>query len=156
VKGRVQLWLFPALVLGCGLYGLQLFYARVAVMPWKPQRIGSTLGAIPTNAKSESSDSAFQIAVVADTMPPQSPFRLASPPRPTYKNPSLPTVTWTRPTVILKGTVGTQAATLISPQGEKKILRVGEYMDSILVVRIQPGRVTLRDSHGTFDIISQE
>jgi hypothetical protein len=102
------------------------------------------------------SDSLLRAAILADSVLPSSPFGQPIQRRVVSKSNASSNPTIQRPSLILKGTVGNQAATLINARGEKSILRVGESVDSVLVLRIQPGKVTLRDSHGIFEISAQE
>jgi precorrin-6B methylase 1 len=156
VKSRPQIWVYPLFVLAMGLYGLHSFAEKSLAIHIAPKASSQQMAVARSRWISEKNDSNYFNAIKADSIAPHSPFGQPRPPRaiPIPKGEAKPL--WIRPTIILKGTVGNQAATLINSQGNKSILRIGEYLDSILVVNIQPGRVTLRDSHGTFEISAQE
>lgn len=101
-------------------------------------------------------DSALKSAWAMDTLAPVSPFhpssRGAGGSTAAAQAQSSPIV---RPNLILKGTVGNQVATLVNGMGSKMIVRVGEKIDSAVVIRIGPGKVTLKDRHGLFEIESE-
>jgi hypothetical protein len=117
-----------------------------------------------SNGKSPSPLNAQQVRILgdlktawaSDSVPPQTPFRNAMVGRNTNPSNSLaPHLPWVRPVWILKGTVADQAATLVNNAGRKTIVRVGDFLDSVEVVAIQSGRITLRDTHGIFEITAQ-
>lgn len=153
---RLQWALMPILILGLGLYGLNFFAQKAMGLEGKASKARNGISVAASTFLASRPDSTFDAAVHADTLAPRSPFGQPNPPRPSVKPNGLVRPTWVRPSIILKGTVGTQAATLVNARGEKSILREGDYFDSILVLKIQPGHVTLRDSHGTFEITAQE
>jgi hypothetical protein len=156
MKGRLQLWGWPALILGLGLYGLVWFYQEAARMNGTTSQNRATFEVLKSAATDGRMDTLFDARVLEDTMPPISPFGQPVPPRPKAATGVATVPTWVRPNLQLKGTVGSQAATLITAKGEKRIVREGDNLDSALILRILPGRVTLKDAHGTFDITSQE
>jgi hypothetical protein len=55
----------------------------------------------------------------------------------------------------LKGTVGTDVATVTNNAGVKRIVKVGDLIDSAEVVSIETNRVTLKDRGGKFDLLLQ-
>jgi hypothetical protein len=57
---------------------------------------------------------------------------------------------------VLKGTVGTDVATLTNNSGMKRIVKVGDLIDSAEVVSIETNRVTLKDRGGKFDLFLQK
>jgi hypothetical protein len=53
---------------------------------------------------------------------------------------------------VLKGTVGVEVATIADNAGQKRIVRVGDAIDSAQVVSIAPNRVLLKDRAGKFEL----
>jgi|GEM_PF-6072422 len=100
-------------------------------------------------------DSLLFSAQESDSLAPLSPFRQSQPTQAAKaKTASQPA--FVRPTIVLKGTVGDQAATLADPMGRKAIVRVGDSWDSSKVIEIMPGKVRLRDRHGIYEITSPD
>ncbi len=54
---------------------------------------------------------------------------------------------------VLKGTVGTEVATVGLASGRSVIVRVGDRVDSAEVLQINPGRIVLRDRAGRFELV---
>ncbi|HKP97693.1 MAG TPA: hypothetical protein VJ385_18270 [Fibrobacteria bacterium] len=57
---------------------------------------------------------------------------------------------------VLKGTVGTNVATIANNSGLKQIVKVGDSIDSAEVVSIETNKVVLRDRGGKFELIFQK
>jgi hypothetical protein len=57
---------------------------------------------------------------------------------------------------VLKGTVGTDVATVTNNAGLKRIVKVGDLIDSAEVLSIETNRVTLKDRGGKFDLFLQK
>lgn len=53
----------------------------------------------------------------------------------------------------LKGTVGTNVATITNNSGQKLILKVGDPVDSATVVSIETNKVVLKDRAGKFELL---
>lgn len=54
---------------------------------------------------------------------------------------------------ILRGTVGSDVATITNRAGQKVIVKVGDRVDSAEVLAIEPNRVLLKDRAGKFEIL---
>jgi hypothetical protein len=144
-------WLPPALALAVGVALLQ-HYAEDGMRLARTSQVQSLIAKRTwVNLPSQNSDSSIFLASATDTVAPRSPFGAARPSRPSLASltPRQPVV---RPPLILKGTVGGQIATLIDAAGVKSLVKVGHQIDSAEVIRILPGKVILRDRHGTFEI----
>ncbi len=95
-------------------------------------------------------------ALIGDTLTPVSPFHSTSRSSNSSSSGSRATASpIVRPTLILKGTVGNEVATVMNGMGNKWIVRVGERIDSAEVMRIGPGKVTFKDRHGQYELESQ-
>lgn len=57
---------------------------------------------------------------------------------------------------VLKGTVGSDVATIANNAGLKMIVKAGDRIDSAEVVSIEPNRVTLRDRAGKFELQTEK
>ncbi|MDB5049720.1 MAG: hypothetical protein JWO30_2791 [Fibrobacteres bacterium] len=57
---------------------------------------------------------------------------------------------------VLKGTVGTNVATITNNAGLKQIVKVGDGIDSAEVVSIETNKVILKDRAGKFELIFQK
>lgn len=57
---------------------------------------------------------------------------------------------------VLKGTVGSDVATIANNSGQKMIVKAGDRIDSAEVVSIGPNRVTLKDRAGKFDLQTEK
>jgi hypothetical protein len=57
---------------------------------------------------------------------------------------------------VLKGTVGTNVATITNNAGMKLIVKVGDGIDSAEVVSIETNKVILKDRGGKFELIFQK
>ncbi len=53
---------------------------------------------------------------------------------------------------VLKGTVGSNVATIANNAGQKMIVKAGDRIDSAEVISIGPNLVTLKDRAGKFDL----
>ncbi len=153
---RWKLWLPCMATLALAGYVLYSFSMKAQAMRPKSYLQEKRQALHSRNPQGQARDSQFVAALAADTLVPPSPFGRPNPPRPKPRLSANAKPTWMRPNYVLKGTVGDQAATLVNSRGEKFILRVGESVDSARLLSIQPGRVTLRDAHGTFVIEVQE
>lgn len=52
----------------------------------------------------------------------------------------------------LNGTVGREVATITNNSGGKRIVRIGDTVDSAQVISIEPNKVVLRDRAGRFEL----
>jgi hypothetical protein len=57
---------------------------------------------------------------------------------------------------LLRGTVGSGVATIINAAGQKLILKVGDAVDSAVVISIAPNSVVLKDRGGTFELMTEK
>jgi hypothetical protein len=55
----------------------------------------------------------------------------------------------------LKGTVGTNVATITDGAGRKRIVKVGDAVDSAEVISIEPNKVILKDRAGKFELLPE-
>ncbi len=57
---------------------------------------------------------------------------------------------------ILKGTVGSNVATIANNSGQKQIVKVGDRIDSAEVVSIEANKVILKDRAGRFELLNEK
>src|SRR4051812_18888174 len=57
---------------------------------------------------------------------------------------------------VLKGTVGNNVATIANNAGQKLIVKIGDAVDSAVVVSIETNKVTLKDRAGKFDLLMEK
>lgn len=57
---------------------------------------------------------------------------------------------------ILKGTVGNEVATITDHTGRKLIVKVGEGVDSAVVLSIESNKVILKDRAGKFELLQEK
>ena len=57
---------------------------------------------------------------------------------------------------VLKGTVGFEVATIADHTGRKLIVKVGDGVDSAVVVSIEPNKVILKDRAGKFELLQEK
>jgi hypothetical protein len=57
---------------------------------------------------------------------------------------------------ILRGTVGTEVATITDRGGHKLIVKVGDGVDSATVISIEPNKVVLKDRAGKFELLQEK
>ncbi len=57
---------------------------------------------------------------------------------------------------VLKGTVGNEVATISDHTGRKLIVKVGEGVDSAVVLSIESNKVILKDRAGKFELIQEK
>lgn len=86
---------------------------------------------------------------------PENPFRPIRAPRPSSE--SRPGGRMIAPppprNYLLKGTVGTNVATIANNAGQRLIVKVGDTIDSAVVVSIESNKVILKDRAGKFELI---
>lgn len=56
---------------------------------------------------------------------------------------------------LLKGTVGSKVATIANQAGHKYIVKVGETIDSAVVISIEANKVVLKDRAGKFELFQE-
>lgn len=56
---------------------------------------------------------------------------------------------------LLNGTVGRSVATITDNSGRKRIVKVGDVMDSSEVLSIEPNKVILKDRSGRFELLME-
>jgi hypothetical protein len=152
---RWSFWLPPALALVAGMAVLQ-HYAEAGMRLARTSQVQTQIAKRSwATMPSQRSDSSVYLAAASDTLPPRSPFGAGRPNRPALSS-LMPRPPVVRPLLVLKGTVGGQVATLIDAAGVKSLVKPGEKIDSAEVIRIMPGKVILRDRHGTFEVTSQD
>ena len=88
---------------------------------------------------------------------PSSSQAYANPFRPAIDRPPAGQTSQTAPAppprnYVLKGTVGSSVATIANNAGTKLIVKVGDAVDSAVVVSIEPNKVVLKDRGGKFDL----
>ncbi len=58
--------------------------------------------------------------------------------------------------LVLKGTVGSEVATITGRTGISRIVRIGDDIDSATVISISANRVTLKDRAGKFELTADK
>ena len=94
-----------------------------------------------------------------DTLKPDpgdNPFRPIHPPRPVGQGPSTPKADPPPRRYVLKGTVGSNVATITNNSGQKQIVKVGDRIDSAEVVSIEVNKVILKDRGGSFELLNEK
>lgn len=145
----------PALALVVGMALLQHYAEMGKTLAQHGPKIGPAQARPWLKPSRLAGDSTLTQAALTDSLAPRSPFGMGRPSRPSLAA-MAPKPVLTRPPLILKGTVGGKVATLITADGVKNLVRLGQTIDSAEVIRIMPGKVILRDRHGTFEVTSQE
>ena len=87
--------------------------------------------------------------------PDENPFRAIHSPRPQGPGAAMKLEPPPR-RYVLKGTVGTNVATITNNAGQKEIVKVGDSIDSAEVVSIETNKVVLKDRSGKFELLFQK
>jgi hypothetical protein len=88
--------------------------------------------------------------------PEDNPFRPIHQPRPAGANPSAPKAEPPPRRYVLKGTVGSNVATITNNSGQKQIVKVGDRIDSAEVISIEVNKVVLKDRGGRFELLNEK
>lgn len=94
--------------------------------------------------------------VTTDSVTEENPFRSARPIRITSSPSSRPKPNPPLRKFILRGTVGSDVATITDQTGHKRIVKIGDAIDSAEVVSIEPNKVVLKDRAGKFELIQEK
>lgn len=87
---------------------------------------------------------------------PENPFRPIRAPRPPESRPAGGMTVPPPPrNFVLKGTVGSDVATIANNAGQKLIVKVGDAVDSAVVLSIGPNKVVLKDRAGKFELLPE-
>ena len=86
----------------------------------------------------------------------ENPFRPVHPPKPAGSFTPKPKADPPQRKFVLRGTVGTEVATISDHSGHKKIVKIGDPIDSAEVISIAPNKVVLKDRAGTFELIQEK
>ncbi len=108
----------------------------------------SLLAFIRSGPKSAGADTAVD--------PTDNPFRAIRQPRPAGPSPTAPKVDPPPRRYVLKGTVGSNVATITNNSGQKIIVKVGDPIDSAEVVSIEANKVVLKDRGGRFELLNEK
>ncbi|MDB5105829.1 MAG: hypothetical protein JWP91_3518 [Fibrobacteres bacterium] len=98
-------------------------------------------------------------AAVADTVPADpslNPFRPIHAPRPAGQSPTAPQAEPPPRRYVLKGTVGSNVATITNNAGQKLIVKIGDRIDSAEVISIEANKVVLKDRAGRFELLNEK
>ena len=107
-------------------------------------------GSVETIAK----DSTVRASVNAETG--GNPFRPIHQPRPAGHPGSYVKADPPPRRFVLKGTVGSNVATIANNSGQKQIVKVGDRIDSAEVVSIEANKVVLKDRAGRFELLNEK
>lgn len=88
--------------------------------------------------------------------PGDNPFRPIHQPRPAGTSGSFAKAEPPPRRFILKGTVGSNVATIANNSGLKQIVKVGDRIDSAEVVSIEANKVVLKDRGGRFELLNEK
>ena len=88
--------------------------------------------------------------------PSDNPFRAIHQPRPAGQSPAAPKAEPPPRRYVLKGTVGSNVATITNNSGQKQIVKVGDSIDSAEVVSIEANKVVLKDRGGRFELLNEK
>lgn len=98
-----------------------------------------------------------RLSAAADTVKPsesENPFRPIHAPRPTGSVAATGMHLEPPPRrYVLKGTVGTNVATIANHAGQRMIVKAGDAIDSAEVVSIEANKVVLKDRAGRFELL---
>lgn len=83
----------------------------------------------------------------------ENPFRPIRPARPEGRRPGVMAAPPPPRGFQLKGTVGRNVATISDAGGRKQIVKVGDSIDSAVVVSIEANKVVLKDRAGRFELL---
>jgi hypothetical protein len=96
----------------------------------------------------------------ADTVaaaPSENPFRPIHAPRPSGSSAASGVRVEPPPRrYVLKGTVGSDVATITNHGGQRLIVKAGDAIDSAEVVSIEPNKVVLKDRAGRFELLLEK
>jgi hypothetical protein len=84
------------------------------------------------------------------------PFRPFHQPRPAGQSGSYAKAEPPPRGFVLKGTVGSNVATIANNSGQKQIVKVGDRIDSAEVVSIEANKVVLKDRAGRFELLNEK
>jgi hypothetical protein len=148
---RLRQW-WPALPAALVLYwGLSDFAERY---PRASERTAERLGAAAPDSLL-----AFARRAAADTTPPaasENPFRPIHPPKAAAASQGVVHLEPPPRKYVLKGTVGSDVATIANNSGQKMIVKAGDRIESAEVVSIEPNRVVLKDRAGRFELQTEK
>ncbi|MEO7426410.1 MAG: hypothetical protein ABI036_14575 [Fibrobacteria bacterium] len=136
---------------------LILYLGGSAVLEKYPRAPGqraekASLGGAPDSLLAYARQSLHAAQRPADTIVPADPFRSIHAPRPAGSSQAVKMEPPPR-RFGLKGTVGTNVATLTNNAGQRQIVKVGDWIDSAEVVSIEANKVILKDRAGRFELL---